>query len=289
MKEMLYYIFIDFNNMSNRDILQGASISEINKAIVDNYHISWSKLLDVFNYPNPRKNFGIDGFISGIPYMMMNSLFDGDPRMTHQDVKDVIDYFKTHQIPMMWFLSPIGVEYGIHDILDDLGIELATMQVPGMAIDLSQTEQTKLTQLKKKHNIRLIDGIEKSYTEIFMISFEVDPSIEEPMKEFSNEFLKYPDTSHFLAYIDNNPVGCASVIYEAGVAGIYNVGTLPDYRHRGIATSLMASCMLDAIEKGYQYSILHSSEKGKKVYTRLGYEDFFTFKRYLLRPDDVGL
>ena len=65
--------------------------------------------------------------------------------------------------------------------------------------------------------------------------------------------------------------------------------TLPGYQRQGIASALMAKMMLEAKEKGYQYSILHSSERGKVVYERLGYSVAYWFKRYLLRSKDVGL
>ncbi|MHA2170963.1 MAG: GNAT family N-acetyltransferase [Candidatus Kariarchaeaceae archaeon] len=273
----------------NDRVLKGAKFGEISSSIVDNYIISWKEITHKFGYPDPNDLFEVNGFISGIPYMMMNSLFDGPEFMTSDEVSNVIQYFKDNHIPMMWFISPMGIDRGIDQLLDELGIEEATMQVPGMAVDLLSFDKAKLNQKKNSYEIIPVkdDTDIEMYTRIFMESFEVDADIKEPMESFSTEFAKYPNASHFLAKMDNNLVATSSVIYAAGVGGIYNVATVPAYRGKGLASALMAACMLDALDRGYQYSILHSSSKGHSVYEKLGYEDYFVFKRYLLRPQDV--
>jgi len=274
-------------------ILQNASPSELDQAIIENYHQAWLKILQVFEYPDPYELFGIHGFLSGIHYMMMNSLFDGDPRMTHIDVKEVLEYFSQNQIPMMWFLGPKSQQAGLGRILDDLDVERASMEVPGMSVDLSKHERNELEKKMGNHDIRMINPDDQQlldgYAEIFMQAFEVDPTIRDQMRQFAAAVPSHPDSSHFYVSKDGNPVAIASVIYEAGVAGIYHIATLPEYQGQGIATALMSKLLLDAKQRGYQYSILHSSKRGKKLYENLGYRVNFWFDRYLLRPTDVGL
>ena len=276
--------------MKDKVLLEAVS-ENISLSIIDNYIIAWQEITKVFGYPDTNQLFGIKGFLTGIPYMMMNSLFDGPESITNESISNVIQYFKNKNLPMMWFISQIGIERGIDKILDDLGIEQAKMQVPGMAVDLLKIDPNMLKKKKSKHDITHIkeEMDTETYTRIFMESFEVDLNIRGSMESFTAEFTKFPNACHFLAKIDSKIVACASVIYTAGVAGIYHVATLPNYRGRGLAESLTSACMLDALNGGYQYSILHSSSKGHSVYEKLGYTDYFIFKRYLLRPEDVGL
>lgn len=259
--------------------------------IISNYIQSWKKITSNYEYEDPEQLFGIKGFITGIPYMMMNSLFDGPEDLDLTQVKRIIQYYKGHQLPMMWFIGPEGLEQGIDALLYELDIEQATMEVPGMALDLEQVERRVLKNNIEGCTIRqLEDDLDSDvFTDIFMQSFEVDPSIQTEMEEFTRRFVKHPTSAHYILDYEGVPVTTASVVYDAGVAGIYNVATLKPQRGRGLATSLMSKCLLDAQDRGYRYSILHSSAKGKSIYEQLGYEVIFTFQRYLLRPADVGL
>jgi len=193
----------------------------------------------------------------------------------------------------MWFVSSRGLTIGLDKVLDELGVEIAKMKVPGMVADLNTVDLELLNSKMEGHQLVHVDISDDdklaTYTDIFMQAFEVDPAIGEEMQRFSRAFPRHPTSSHYFVLLDGQPVATASVIYEAGVAGVYNVATLPGHQRKGLASALMATMMLEAKEKGYQYSILHSSERGKVVYERLGYDVAFWFKRYLLRPSDVGL
>ncbi|MHA2504123.1 MAG: GNAT family N-acetyltransferase [Candidatus Kariarchaeaceae archaeon] len=273
--------------------LTNASQEEINHAIVANLYQSHQKILKDFGKPATKELFNVDGFISGVPYMMLNSLFDCPDGFAPLQVEAVLAYFKANRIPLMWFVTPRGQELRLDDALEGFGVELAKMRVPGMVADLEQVDLDLLHSKLEGFEIVPIDisTPEKLeiYCDLFMKAFEVDPAIADEMQRFYTAFPEHPTSSHFYVIKDGKPVATSTVIYEAGVAGVYNVSTLPEYQRQGIASALMAKMMLEAKEKGYQYSILHSSERGKVVYERLGYDTAFWFKRYLLRPADVGL
>lgn len=274
-------------------ILTNATPEQIEYAIVANYCRSHREVLAEIDGRQTEALFNIDGFISGIPYMMMNSLFDCPPDFTPIQVEAVLAYYKLNHLPLMWFVSPRGLAIGLDKVLDEMGVELAKMKVPGMVADLNRVDIDILHSKKGGHQLVTVDISDPDklsiYTNIFMQAFEVDPAIGEEMQGFSRAFPQHPTSSHYFVILDGQPVATASVIYESGVAGVYNVATLPGYQRKGLASALMATLMLEAKDKGYQYSILHSSERGKVVYERLGYEVAFWFKRYLMRPIDVGL
>jgi len=65
-----------------------------------------------------------------------------------------------------------------------------------------------------------------------------------------------------------------------GVAGIYNVATLPEARGKRIGSMITAAPLIDARERGYRISILHSTKMGYNVYRRLGYQEICRLIRY---------
>ena len=46
-------------------------------------------------------------------------------------------------------------------------------------------------------------------------------------------------------------VACASLVVSGRLAGIWNVGTLPEYRRRGISAEMMHTLVSDAASHGY--------------------------------------
>lgn len=269
-------------------ILEDVGREEIISAVVTNYFQTWGEIVSSFGYQSPQDLFGLQGFISGIKYMMMNSIFDGDPRLTHSDVQDILEYFKNHQLPMMWFLSPKGRK--LAQILRDVGLEEASMQVLGMVLDLKSINHKKMAEKTTSYDIRPASTVDADvFADIFLESFEVRSFLRKDMRIFAKNFLAHPHSTNFIGYLDEKPVTTVSVVYDAGVAGVYNVATLPEARGKGFAHAAMAKVIEDILANGYQYSILHATPMGKGVYTKLGYQEYFSFQRFLLRPQAVGL
>jgi GNAT superfamily N-acetyltransferase len=84
--------------------------------------------------------------------------------------------------------------------------------------------------------------------------------------------LQIGHVRHYLAWLGNTPVGTASLVLSDGVAGVWNVGTLADYRHRGVAATLMHHILSEARALGYEQSMLLASNDGQPLYERLGYK-----------------
>jgi GNAT superfamily N-acetyltransferase len=81
-----------------------------------------------------------------------------------------------------------------------------------------------------------------------------------------------PATRHYLAYVNEEPAACVTVLLGAeGVAGVWNVGTVRQFRRRGLASSLMARALAEAAADGCPVSALLASPMGRPLYERMGY------------------
>jgi GNAT superfamily N-acetyltransferase len=83
----------------------------------------------------------------------------------------------------------------------------------------------------------------------------------------------------FLARRDGAPLASSVLVSAAGVAGLYNVGTLPDARRTGLGRLVSLAAMVAGRDAGYRVGVLQSSGLGKPVYQAIGFEEraVFTF------------
>lgn len=79
---------------------------------------------------------------------------------------------------------------------------------------------------------------------------------------------------HVAAWLDGRPVGAATLNVTTGplgVAGIYDVGVLPDFRRRGIGAAVSAFACRVAKERGLRHAVLNTTAMGEPVYRRIGF------------------
>ena len=81
----------------------------------------------------------------------------------------------------------------------------------------------------------------------------------------------------FLAIREGKPVATSTLMAEAGVAGLYNVGTVPDARRTGLGRLVSLAALAAGREAGYRVGVLQSSRLGEPVYQAIGFEQRCTF------------
>jgi GNAT superfamily N-acetyltransferase len=82
-----------------------------------------------------------------------------------------------------------------------------------------------------------------------------------------------PPQRTITAYDGDGPVGCGTVAFLSGVAGIYGIAVRERARRQGIGASLTAHCLRLAADAGCDLAYLNPSDIGYGVYARLGFED----------------
>jgi len=105
-----------------------------------------------------------------------------------------------------------------------------------------------------------------------------------PLSWFREVFEQGAVWDRFIGYVgyrDEEPVSTAAVVVGAGVAGIYNVATLPGFQRQGCGEAVMRHA-LEVVrrEHGIERSILQSTPAGYRLYERMGYRPVTTVAVY---------
>ena len=78
----------------------------------------------------------------------------------------------------------------------------------------------------------------------------------------------------YLGLMDGEPVATAELTVGGGVVGLYNIGTMPDFRRRGIGSAMTGAPLLEARAAGHTLAILQAAPDGMRIYERLGFRHF---------------
>jgi ribosomal protein S18 acetylase RimI-like enzyme len=76
----------------------------------------------------------------------------------------------------------------------------------------------------------------------------------------------------WIAYVNGEPVATAATVLASGAIGVYNVGTLPAHRGRGIGEAMVRFAIDRAREaSGIARTVLQSTSFGYDLYRKMGY------------------
>lgn len=186
-----------------------------------------------------------------------------------ETVRDIVAYFQARDAdaftvwlapsldPGAWsqHLLPHGFQY------DD--------DTPGMAIDLAI-----LPPLGQQATIKVVEDRETlvAWTRTLIRGFEMREEMTGAFLEIMRSVGMGLPFRHYLGLVEGEPVATASLLLGAGVAGIYNVSTLPAARGHGIGSAMTLIPLIEAREMGYRAGILQSSKMGYGLYRRLGFQ-----------------
>jgi GNAT superfamily N-acetyltransferase len=77
---------------------------------------------------------------------------------------------------------------------------------------------------------------------------------------------------HYLGRLDGHPVATASLLLSEGIAGIYDVTTVPSVRKRGVGTAMLLHILHMAQQQGYDCAWLQTSAMAYPFYEQLGFQ-----------------
>lgn len=86
-----------------------------------------------------------------------------------------------------------------------------------------------------------------------------------------NDIYKLDNTRLYMAYYNDIPASACMTIFENDLATLEAVSTLPEYRRRGLATSLIRKALSDLLKVGVRTVSLRAESDGISVYRKIGF------------------
>lgn len=163
-------------------------------------------------------------------------------------------------------------ETNSYEILENKGLFKKTEQI-AMALKLDQKFEQQ-NNLGFKRVLNPEDA--KIWTDIYPDAFGYVISKEILIQ--NNKKVQF-----YLFSFENQPVGTCMLFQTGNDIGIHGVGVIPQMRRKGFAEEIMKFALNLAIDANLEYAHLQASAMGKDIYSRLGFEDLFLIKNYILK------
>jgi len=204
----------------------------------------------------------------------MTRLAHNDKASIDKKITEALDFFSARNTKTHWAVSPATRPADLATHLQARGFTKIGEDI-NMAIDLQTMNQEMPS--RPELVIKEITDLDtlKIHRDISMRGFSSTPEGAQTYYEnyAATGFGKGTPWHHYIAWLHDTPVGIASLLVHAGIAGIYGVTTLPESRKQGIGAALTRHTMREARLSGYRVAILASSQMGLHMYQTLGFQE----------------
>ena len=219
-----------------------------------------------------------------VPHAWFNGVLSLRAPRKHEPVyiAKTLDYFRSACVrSCTWWLDTHLQLADWTKLLEPFGFELST-DTPGMAVELSNLPRT--THRSSQVIIRAIDNVEMlaEWSQTFVQGYGIPGEWEAAFHDLIASLGLELPLRHYIAYLYGKPVAVSSLFLGAGVAGIYNVATIPEARGQGIGAIMTLTPLHQSYAMGYRLGVLQSSEMGFRVYQRLGFKTVCQMENYYL-------
>lgn len=222
-------------------------------------------------------------FITRIPDPFLNRVFRTQltPDTVDEAIKETLAHFTARNVPLVWMTAPATQPPDLGKHLEICGLTY-TEGLSGMAADPRALHEDGPTSLRL--TIARV-GDRETLTQWlypYTVGFRLCASRDRYFTIEAGLGLGHElPRRHFVGLLKGEPVASSTLFLGAGVAGIYNVATVPEARRQGIGAAMTLASLREARALGYRIGILHASPMGLNVYRRLGFGEYCKLSAYV--------
>jgi len=221
-----------------------------------------------------RELGGVSIASAGVTFQMFNAAFLATPVATENDLDQHVAmasvHFDARGLEWACWVCEDWMEKKVRrrasNIFRRHGLHLS-VELPGMLAERVLPPVHALPRL----DIRRVtnEAVRNDFCNVGSACFNV------PLPWFHEVFDPAPiwkEFAGYVGYVEGEPVSTAATVIGSGVAGVYNVATLPDYQRHGYGEAVMRHALERAAEEfGISRTILQSTPAGFALYERMGY------------------
>jgi hypothetical protein len=245
--------------------MNDSTTAEVLARADQNMVLSWSNVIGTIKGSSRHERDGALMLASGMPIPLFNPSFVceevTDPQAT---AASVIDFYGRAGLPFALYFRD-DVCPGLAEACSRAGL-IEHFQPPLMVMDPIVPAPPPPAGLA----ISVVDAsTAPDHLRVLAESFEAPLDVIQ--HAFGAGLTETPGLTAWVGFLEGVPVATSAVSMQAGLAGVYNVATIPSARGKGIGAALTWTAVSAGASSGATISILQASEAGQPVYARMGF------------------
>ena len=199
-----------------------------------------------------------------------------------EQIEAALEPFRQRDLPLTWWTGPLSSPSNLGSALQQHGFHHLRDMI-GMAAKLdSLTDFTKPELEYSFEPVRTRADLEL-WMPPFLNAFGIPPADKDLVLDIFSHLTFQPASNwrHYLIRIHGDVVATSSLHLGAGVAGLYNIATLPAYRQHGLGTAVTLLTFEEARKMNYTLGTLQTTfPNALRLYHRMGFEVYCKFGVY---------
>jgi ribosomal protein S18 acetylase RimI-like enzyme len=220
------------------------------------------------------------------PNAVLHSRFaSDDSTYIHAQIDEMLEFFKTRNLEFDWTTGPSTHPTNLATMLETRGF-VYRESTTGMAVDLQALNEDIyvnpdliITEIEDLETLKILRTIE-------VLGFGSSETAAQNCYDTYTHvgFANGMPWHHYIGWLHNEPVAIASLLFHAGVAGIYGVATIPEARRKGVAAAMTLHTLHQARRHGYRVAVLSPTEMSFAIYLRIGFQECCKLIHYEWSP-----
>lgn len=264
------------------DIFEDFSTDALTRVIDHNLiarTLNFSRLLDGEIHPhNPA------WFVTGKALPKFNGVVHAtlSPDEIDRQIVAALRPFKELHQPVTWWVGPTSApsdlgkhlqqQHRFHHNRDMIGmaVNLEKLSLPNPAPPLTFSPVRDRAKLEEWYEV-MLEGFPIQFDQQYLDAL-ADTSLDVPEEQAMH---------HYVGEIAGRVVAISSLSFGGGVAGLYNLTTLPKAREHGIGAWMTVRTYFEARARGYRVGTLQTTyPNALRMYHRLGFEVYCKISIY---------
>jgi ribosomal protein S18 acetylase RimI-like enzyme len=158
------------------------------------------------------------------------------------------------------------------------------LTAPGMLAEALLPPERKPAKLE----IREVDDAPTRLAFSHLVSMIFDLPFQMTLTVYGHSGIWSDQYAGFIGYAADRPAAIAMMNYSGGCAGFYSVGTMPGFRRRGYAETLMRAAFERTRARwNSDVCVLQSSSAGRRLYEKMGFREVTRFSVFRSSASNV--
>ena len=229
----------------------------------ESFIASFRKLAQHVSQGETHDEGSIFSFSTGLPLSGFNGCV-ATKEASSGELASSLAWVAARDVPFrVWVAEKLAA--GLAEVPSSYALEPAASLYPGMVLHPIPDPPTL------SPGVSVVSILEPSLDEFTGVLVESGLRPELAVRLITPSFAADPDVRLFVARLDGQPVGTSIAIRSRDASGVYNVGTLPRARRRGVGAAVTWAAIDAGRAWGCDTIVLQSSVMGLSMYSAMGF------------------